>query len=545
MVEKTQNREILSAALSAHVGDLRLFWRETGLACRWLVPDSEHCYVDRETVEHLRAFREKAQEKIASPQVCAQWLEKSAPLLADDDISCMPFPLRTLTWLLRVVESPHRDDLAIDSWNLYLWNVRLSDLPSHIMRKLSVYLDTQGKQALIDFDTLATRFVTALEAGAPQDGEQIEAEDKLRLMRRFDLVRRFKNIVFYGIANIGKANLSKQIIQHWQSMTGRAIGMHCITVFHANTTYADMVERRIPGDISLSRPPIESCAPRVLCHHFQGEAKFFFEPFTSENIQEGLLLTLCRTAAYHPDKDYVFMVDCIDEARLDDVLGEVSHMLDSFARVPWRKGEDGEPGAWDLDAPGARTIRLSQSGRLFFIPSNVYILGTANENGLFSQHNDDHLFQTFAVEYLPAKNSAQLRDAMLSQRSLEEFARLEQYATHSIELWEKINEILIRVGGHKNMIGYGPLLSMCEEILQSADVHDANRIVLGTWRYRMIPMVRAKMEILLKGDDTCQKALNDLISCLNQSWLRIHAEIEGMPHSESIYMIFEQEFLAP
>lgn len=120
----TDKREILSAALSAHVSELRLFWRETGLSCRWLVPDGEHCYVDREMVEHLRTFRAVANETIEHDDVCAQWIEKVTPLLEEGEDGAMPFSLRTLTWLLRVVESPHRDDMTIDAWNLYLWNVR-------------------------------------------------------------------------------------------------------------------------------------------------------------------------------------------------------------------------------------------------------------------------------------------------------------------------------------------------------------------------------------------------------------------------------------
>lgn len=543
MTDKMAKRGILSAALSAHVSELRLFWRETGLSCRWLVPDGEHCFVDEEVVVHLRAFREKAETTIVNADVCRLWIEKSTPLLEEGDINGVPFPLRTLTWLLRVVESPHREDLTIDSWNLYLWNVRLNDLPSRIMRKLVDYLDNQGKQALIDLDTLVERFVTALQAAIPGHSESYACAERMTLVKRFDRLRRFKNLVFYGVANIGKANLSKQIILHWHEMTGREIGMHCVTVFHTNLTYEDMVERRIQGDSSVSRPLIENCAPRVIAHHIP-EAKYFFEPFTSDSIQDGLLLSLCRAAAYNPDKDFVFMVDCIDEARLEDVFGEISHMLDSFARVPWRKSEDGGPGAWDLEAPGARTIRLSQSGRLFFIPGNVYILGTANETGLFAAPHTDHLFQTFAMEHLTAKNAEDLRTAMLVDRSMAAFARLEQYVDHSVDLWSKINAILIRAGGHQNLIGYGPLLSMCEEILDSSDVHDANRIVLGTWRYRMLPLIRVKMEDLLRRNDALhRKALDEIMECLNQSWLRMHAEIEGYAGTESIYLSFEPEFV--
>ena len=540
MIETENSREILSAALSAHVSELRLFWRETGLSCRWLVPDGEHCYVDLEAINYLKSFREKAKEVIVHEDVCTEWFEKSAPLLETDEVGLMPFPLRTLTWLLRVVESPHRDDLTIDTWNLYLWNVRISELPSSIMRKLSGYLDSQAKLSIIDFDTLAARFLQALDVCYPKDSEKQHQIEIMTLNKRFDRLRRFRNLIFYGVANIGKANLSKQLISHWKSMTGREIGMHCITVFHSNLSYSDMVERRIEGDAMSNRPSIDHCAPRVIAHHIT-DARYFFEPFTNDNIQEGLFLSLCRAAAYNPDKDFVFMIDCIDEARLETVLGEVSHMLDSFARVPWRSGPNG--GAWDLEAIGARSIRLSQSGRIFFIPGNVYILGTAIESGLFSGPVDDHLFQTFAVEYLTPKTAEELRTSMLSNRTMAAFARLEEYVDHSIDLWSHINEILIRVGGHANIIGYGPLLSMAEEILQSSDVLDANRIVLGSWRYRMIPPIRVKMEALLHGDEAHRKALDELIECLNQSWLRMHVEVEGLPGTEAIFMTFEPEFV--
>ena len=538
MGDKENNREILSAALSAHVSELRLFWRETGLSCRWLVPDGEHCFVDEEIVKYLAEFQAKANEVIVNEQVREQWLEVSHPLLDQDEIGVMPFPLRTLTWMMRVVESPHRDDLTIDQWNLYLWNVRIHDLPGRIAEKVQPLL---GNVRLTDFDTLVSRFVEVVDEAYPNKDDAVARQNRMLLIERFDRLRRFKNLIFYGVANIGKANISKDILRNWKAMTGREIGMHCVTVFHNNSCYEDMVERRVVGDDASVRPTIEHCAPRVIAHHIT-DARYFFEPFTNDNIQEGLFLSLCRAAAYNPDKDFVFMVDCIDKARIEDVFGEVSHMFDSFARVPWRNGTNGGPGAWDLEAAGARSIRLCQSGRIFFIPGNVYILGTATENGLFDDllGVDEHLFQTFAVEYLPAKSADQLKAEMLSGCSRAEFARLEEYVVHTVKLWNDVNKLLISVGGHKNLIGYGPLLSMCREVLQSGDVLDANRIVLDSWRFRMMPPIRAKMEAMLHaGDDEHRKCLTELVDLLNHSWLRIHVSIEGLPGSESIYMVFD------
>lgn len=546
MTIESNHREVLSAALSAHVSELRLFWRETGLFCKWLVPDTEHCLVSSEIIDYLKAFRDQS-EKIVHEEVREQWLEKAAPLLDEEDMAA-PYPIRTLTWLLRVVESPHRDDMTIDSWNLYLWNVRFSDLPSRIMRKLNNYVESQGKQAIIDLDTLVSRFVLALQNSLPQDVEKRRDKERMMLIHRFDRLRRFKNLVFYGVPNIGRANISKQLIKLWKTMTGREIGAHCVTVFHPHVSYEDMIERRITSGQPrfLIDDGGDMDSPRVHETHLH-DANYFFE-YSSGEIQEGLFLALCRAAAHHPDKDYVFMIDCIDEASVSDVFGEVAHMLDSFARVPWRPGTDGQPGAWDLEAPGARTNRLSHSGRIFFIPSNVYVLGTANEENIWKNTTDSRLIQSFALERLNALDENDLRFAMLAGRDLASFARLEEYVEHSVTLWKKINDCLISVGGHRNMIGYGPLFSMCEEILQSSDVQDANRIVLGTWRYRMMPFLIQKMENTLtqtKDEEVCveRHILDQLIEVLNQSWLRLSVRIEGVSPNESIEIKFEDDYI--
>ncbi len=546
MTSENTHREVLAAALSAHVSEMRIFWRETSMSCKWLVPESEHCYVGKELVKYLREFSERA-DQIENETVRDQWKSYVQPLLSDEEPS--PFPLRTLTWLLRVAESPHRDDFSLDSWSLYLWNVRLVDLPSRIIRKLVVYLESQGgKLNVIDLDTLITRFSISLALARPQDVEKRSQARKMALYQRFDRLRRFKNLIFHGVSNIGKANISKQLIGEWKNMTGREIGAHCVTVFHSHVSYEDMIERRISGGQQprfLIDDGGDLSSPSVWAPHIH-DAKYFFE-YADGDIQEGLFLALCRAAAHNPDKDYVFMIDCIDEARVSDVFGEVAHMLDSFARVPWKNTEDGK-GAWDLEVAGARSIRLTHSGRIFFVPSNVYVLGTANEENIWKNTVDSRIIQTFALEHLEAMSADELKYEMLAYRDSVEFARLEEYAEHSVELWDKLNAHLLQAGGHRNLIGYGPLLSMCEEILNSSDVQDANRIVLGTWRYRMLPPLIQKMEQLLVA---CAKdelgvrrsILDQLIEVLNQSWLRISVAIEGLVPCESISVKFQDNFL--
>lgn len=525
---KDSNLEILSAALSAHISELRLFWRETGLSCRWLVPDSEHCYVNSEILTYLSDFRANAKTTIENADVCEQWLKHASIVLDAQEGDEAPFSLRTLTWLLRVVESPHRDDLTIDSWNLYLWSVRFNDLPHRVAQKLATHLDPAGRHAIVDFDTLVGRFVLALQDSIPADLDSIEQAETARLIERFDRLRRFKNLVFYGVSNVGKAGLTKKLIGHWRNMTGRDVGMHCMTVFHPNVSYSDIVERRVQGQgMASSQALNEYLRPRLITRGAQ-DSKFFFEAFSSDNYEEGLFMGLCRAAVQNPDKDYVFVIERINSVRLSEVFGELVHLIDCSARVPWRSGGSAGEGAWDLEAKGALSVSLSQSGRIFFIPSNVFILGTATVYGMQDMHFDDDLMRSFALEQIEPMSREALRARLLARRDREDFARLEEYVEHSVNLWDDINQTLRIVGGDRNIIGYGPLISMCDEILASSDVYEANRIALGTWRYRLLPQILSKMELLLTlAQHGHRQALGTIIEILNKSWLRLSVKLAG------------------
>ena len=540
MSELKERRELLSAALSAHVSELRLFWRETGMTCRWLVPDSEHCFVDDEILSYLAKFREEAPNKIQNPEISRRWFELVSQVVDCDDAGAVPFVLSELTWLLRVAESPHRDNLTEDERNLYLWNVRLKDLPSSVLKSVSKQLEDPLNKTILDFDTLMQRYELSRKDDFIVSTENEINEERSSFIHRFDRLRRFKNLIFYGIANIGKANLSKHLLQNWETMTGRPVGLHCVTVLNSGISYEDMIERRVDGAFIGKFEPENSGwieHPRVLTDHIS-QSRYFFDTEKVQHVEEGLFLSLCRSAAHNPDKDYIFMIECIDEAKLKNVLGEASHMLDSFARVPWKMGKTDETKGWNLEAPGARSIRLNYSGRIFFVPANVYIIGTAIEHSLFTQAEDE-ILQSFAVEHYGVLNADQLLRAMLRDRSPVDFVRLEEYAQHSVQLWKDINDVLESICGHSGIIGYGPLFSMCEEILQSQDVQDAAQIVLGTWRYRMLPPLMRRMYLLLSSPGhVYREHLNRLVEIINNSWLRTTITIDGQAESECLKLSY-------
>lgn len=537
MAERSEALEVLSAALSAYVSEFRLYWRGTGISCRWLVPDGCHCYADEDMIAQLRAFRNEAESRIVSPEVLRQWKTRSASLL-DGESSPMPFDFNVLTWLLRVWMRPETATCDCETCEPEMWEVKRSDFPSPMMRDLVNYGGTVGAVSL-NLQVLSQRVTAAVASRMPSEEASSDGMERAHAVKFFDHLRRFKNLVFYGIANIGKGNLSKQIIRDWERMTGRRVGMHCVTACHRNLRYEDVIERRMERDMPMSRAMIDDCAPRVIARYMNDE-QYFFEPFGGTGVQDGLFLSLCRAAAYQPQKDFIFMLDRVDEIRLDDMFGEVAQMLDSYARVPWRSAADGGPGAWNLEAEGARSIRLSQSGRIFFIPANVYILGTADEARLF-ETADALLFNAFALEYMPTMSAESLRRTLLCHRTAEEFARLERYVEHSVKLWGDIHSVFVRVGGEQNGIGYCPLIGMCEEILRSGDVQEANRMALDTWRYRMMPLIRAKMMHLLACGESHRAALDELLNILNCAWLRLHVDIQGLPGSASIDITYDPD----
>lgn len=150
--------------------------------------------------------------------------------------------------------------------------------------------------------------------------------DESVLQRWVNMIERKQQAIFYGPPGTGKTYLAHELARH---LVGGGDGFVEIVQFHAAYAYEDFVQgiRPQPQDDGLLRYP----------------------------VVPGRFLEFCQQAESVTGR-CVMIIDEINRANLAQVFGELMHLLE------YRE----------------RTIRLAIDGKLFQIPSNVYLIGTMN-----------------------------------------------------------------------------------------------------------------------------------------------------------------------
>lgn len=154
-------------------------------------------------------------------------------------------------------------------------------------------------------------------------------EEELRDV--MNLLKYKKNIILQGPPGTGKTFLAKRLA--WL-LSGRkdSTRVHMVQ-FHPSYSYEDFIRGYRPTDT-----------------HFE--------------LKDGLFLEICRTARQDPDHPYVLVIDEINRGNLSKIFGELMLLIESDKRgeeftvkLPYRRSPD-EPD--------------------FFIPENLYLIGTMN-----------------------------------------------------------------------------------------------------------------------------------------------------------------------
>ena len=146
-----------------------------------------------------------------------------------------------------------------------------------------------------------------------------------------NILERKKNIILQGAPGVGKTFLAKKIAYQ---MMGKKNDSHIQMVqFHQSFSYEDFIQGIRPTESN-------------------GFA-----------LKDGIFYTFCKRAGNHPDKKFFFIIDEINRGNLSKIFGEVMMLLEADKR----KQE--------------YALRLTYSEDeedKFFIPSNIYIIGTMN-----------------------------------------------------------------------------------------------------------------------------------------------------------------------
>jgi catechol 2,3-dioxygenase-like lactoylglutathione lyase family enzyme len=142
------------------------------------------------------------------------------------------------------------------------------------------------------------------------------------------LILKRKNVILYGSIGTGKTHSTLRIADIWR----RNFGEDSIdqVTFHPSYAYEDFIEGYRPTD--------------------QGQ----FE------LRDGLFLKACEKARLNPDRKFLFIIDEINRGDVSRLFGELITLIEMDKRY------EGV----------ARKLPYSQ--RTFWVPDNLYLLGTMN-----------------------------------------------------------------------------------------------------------------------------------------------------------------------
>lgn len=142
-----------------------------------------------------------------------------------------------------------------------------------------------------------------------------------------NVLRAKKNIILQGAPGVGKTFAAKRLAY---SMMGVKDAERVMMVqFHQSYSYEDFIEG------------------------FRPNAQGF-------DLEKGTFYSFCKKAQDDSDNDYFFIIDEINRGNLSKIFGELFMLIENDKRGP------------------RNTLQLLYSHELFYVPSNVYLIGMMN-----------------------------------------------------------------------------------------------------------------------------------------------------------------------
>ena len=168
-----------------------------------------------------------------------------------------------------------------------------------------------------------------LDEGVFLEGSQIE-----RMIR---ILRSKQNLILQGPPGVGKTFISRKLAYVLMGEKGEGAEKRITSVqFHQSYSYEDFVGGFRPDVVD-------------------GQMVF--------TRQDGPFLRMCAEARAHPDDDYVMLIDEINRGNLSRVFGELLMLIEADKRKP---------------EFAVKLQHRPDDDEGFFVPENVYIIGTMN-----------------------------------------------------------------------------------------------------------------------------------------------------------------------
>lgn len=199
----------------------------------------------------------------------------------------------------------------------------LTDITAYpdLVEKLNSFFEDEGGEVEEDTEEVEYPAYTSEDflSEVYMDGE--------RYRTLVNVLRAKKNIILQGAPGVGKTFAAKRLAY---SMMGVKDAERVMMVqFHQSYSYEDFIEG------------------------FRPNAQGF-------DLEKGAFYNFCKNAKDDSDNDYFFIIDEINRGNLSKIFGELFMLIENDKRGP------------------RNTLQLLYSHELFYIPSNVYLIGMMN-----------------------------------------------------------------------------------------------------------------------------------------------------------------------
>ncbi|MDO4949452.1 MAG: AAA family ATPase [Bacteroidales bacterium] len=248
--------------------------------------------------------------------------------------------------------------------------------------------------------------------------------NRIDMEKYISILTNNKNLIFTGAPGTGKTYLAKQIAaqmilgcEYDENNPEHKVKMDeqfDFVQFHPSFDYTDFVEGLRPvqdkqGNIGFKR-------------------------------EDGILMVFCRKAlkAYNEAENkkdapkYIFVIDEINRGELSKIFGELFFSIDPGYRGSKGKVKTQYANLWKSD------LDMFDGGRSFFIPKNVYIIGTMNDIDRSVESMDFAMRRRFAFVEVKVGTRVSM---------IEENEKLSGKAPEIIERMNNLNLCILKIQG--------------------------------------------------------------------------------------------------
>ena len=377
---------------------------------------------------------------------------KDAGIIASGTISCDPETREDKNMLTVDIEFDRKFISSKVSRNILRDDKRTKGLKILEMPRATVFPVTEEEEKVIR-SIIDGTYVQVPIAGAKE--EIMEEYTKL--------LKISKNLILTGAPGTGKTYLAKELAsilvfgKKEAELNDAEISdfkkCHAFVQFHPSYDYTDFVEGLRP-----TKPDAGNIG---------------FE------LKDGIFKAFCKEALNNKDRRYVFIIDEINRGEISKIFGELF-----FSIEPSYRGEKGKVKTQYSQMQSEKTIFDPNLGKgWFYVPENVYIIGTMNDIDRSVESFDFAMRRRFIWKEITAEDSA---NAMKLPESVK-------------TTMKRLNDAMSNIAGLNSSyhVGGAYFLAGNENPAESGE---------DLWKYRLEPLLRE----YLRGRPDAEQEMENL-----------------------------------